>query len=106
MYFDHGVQRVHEPLTEPVTSVTFSHPFCPCFFPLGPCQTAQAQQARQTQADLRFFGRDTFAVEETQNLTHTWQPLGKTRLKAKLLVGPKCKIPRSTQRSCSGIRLT
>ena len=34
----------------------------------------------------------------------TWQLLGKTLLKVKLLVGPTCKIPRSTQRSCSGIR--
>ena len=33
----------------------------------------------------------------------TWQPLGPL-LKVKLLVGPTCKIPRSTQRSCSGIR--
>ena len=31
--------------------------------------------------------------------TNTWQPLGKTLLKVKLLVGPTCKIPRSTQRS-------
>ncbi len=33
----------------------------------------------------------------------TWQPLGPL-LKVKLLVGPTCKIPRSTQRSCPGIR--
>ncbi len=29
----------------------------------------------------------------------TWQPLGKTLLNVELLVGPTCKIPRSTQRS-------
>ena len=34
---------------------------------------------------------------------YTWQPLGPL-LKVKLLVGPTCKIPRSTQRGCSGIR--
>ena len=33
-----------------------------------------------------------------------WPPLGNTLIKVKLLVGPTCKIPRSTQRSCSGIR--
>ena len=43
--------------------------------------------------------RDFFGVEKK-----TWQTLGKTLLKMKLLVGPTCKIPRSTQRSCSGIR--
>ena len=32
-----------------------------------------------------------------------WQPLGPL-LKVKRLVGPTCKIPRSTQRGCSGIR--
>ena len=37
----------------------------------------------------------------------SWQPCSvKPGTKAvKLLVGPTCKIPRSTQRSCSGIRL-
>ena len=35
---------------------------------------------------------------------YPWQPLGKTLLKVKLLVGPTCKIPRSTQRSVWGIR--
>ena len=33
----------------------------------------------------------------------TWQPLGPL-LKVKLLVGPTCKIPRSTQRSVHGIK--
>ena len=35
---------------------------------------------------------------------HIMAPLRSPGLKVKLLVGPTCKIPRSTQRSCSGIR--
>ena len=37
-------------------------------------------------------------------MVESWQPLGKTLLKVKPIVGPTCKIPRSTQRSCLGIR--
>ena len=41
--------------------------------------------------------------ERPHLLKLSWQPLGPL-LKARLLAGPTCKTPRSTQRSCSGIR--
>ena len=47
------------------------------------------------------------ATWKTLTLMITWQPLGKTLLKVKLLVGYIRKIPlKATQRSCSGIRLS
>ena len=49
---------------------------------------------------------DTYNLGPPRNAlrpTETWQPLGKTLLKVKLLVGEPYKISRSTQRSVQGM---
>ena len=40
----------------------------------------------------------SYPKDSGQFLINPWHILGKTLLKVKLLVGPTCKIPRSTQR--------
>ena len=78
-------------------------------FLLGVCWTLEASYhpwAKSIHSNVELKKKHIPDDSIVQFVTFSWQPFYRSpgTKAVKLLVGPTCKIPRSTQRSCLGIR--